>query len=55
MQTSKLGNIFGAIGIIGGIFYGMKKKDKIGTTAIYAIALGIAGVFIGNSVTKFYE
>ena len=47
------GEIVTTIGVIGGIYYGMKKKCDFKTTAIYAMALGIVGAFIGNAVNKY--
>lgn len=55
MQVSKFGNVVGTLGVIGGVFYGMKKNKNMGTTALYAIGFGVLGLWLGNSVSKFYE
>jgi len=55
MQNSKLANTLGSLGVLGGIVYSMKKNKNFGATALYVIGFGIAGIFIGNSVSKFYE
>jgi hypothetical protein len=55
MNNSKFGNTLGAVGVLGGIFYAMKKNKGTGATALYALGFGIAGLFIGNAITKFYE
>ena len=55
LNNSKFGNTLGAVGVLGGIFYAMKKNKGTGATALYALGFGIAGLFIGNAITKFYE
>jgi len=55
MQNSTLGNTLGSFGVLGGIFYSMKKNKNFGATALYVIGFGVAGILIGNSVSKFYE
>jgi len=55
MKNSKFGNVLGTAGVLGGIFFAMKNNKKLGATAIYALGFGIAGILIGNSITKFYE
>jgi len=55
MQNSKLANTLGSVGVLSGIIYSMKKNKGFGATALYVIGFGIAGIFIGNSVSKFYE
>ena len=55
LDKSKFGNLLGTVGVFGGIFYAMNRKEKLGTTALYALGLGAAGYFIGNAITKFYE
>lgn len=54
-QTSKLGGVLGTVGVLSGIFVAMKQNKKLGATALYAIAFGVGGLLIGNSITKFYE
>lgn len=55
MDRSKLGNILGTAGIVAGIVYGMRTKKGFGKTAMFCGLFAVAGVLIGNSVTKFYE
>lgn len=55
MQNTKLANTLGSVGVLSGIVYAMKKNKGFGATALYVIGFGIAGIFIGNSVSKFYE
>jgi hypothetical protein len=55
MRNTHLGNLMGTIGIAYGIFHGIKKSQKIGEIAIYSVLFGVAGVLVGNSVSKFYE
>jgi len=54
-DISKIGNILGSVGVLGGIVYGVKKNKSFGATALYVIGFGVAGIFIGNSLSKFYE
>jgi xanthosine utilization system XapX-like protein len=55
MNNSKFGNVLGTAGVLSGIFFAMKNNKSIGATAFYALGFGIAGILIGNSITKFYE
>lgn len=55
MDKSKLGQILGTTGLIIGVIYGMRNKKSFGATALYTGLFGVAGVLIGNTVTKFYE
>jgi hypothetical protein len=55
IDTSKFGSLLGTLGVASGVFYSMKKQKSLGQTTMYAIAFGIAGLIIGNSITKFYE
>jgi hypothetical protein len=55
MNNSKLGNIAGTIGLLGGIMYAMKKNKGLGATSLYALGFGIGGLLLGNAITKFYE
>lgn len=55
MQNSKLANTLGSVGVLSGIVYAMKKNKGFGSTALYVIGFGVAGIFIGNSISKFYE
>jgi len=55
MGNSKLGNIAGTLGLIGGIMYAMKKNKNLGQTSLYAIGFGLGGMLLGNAISKFYE
>jgi hypothetical protein len=55
MQNSKFGNALSTIGVVGGLFYGMKKNKSIGTLVVYGALFGVAGMLLGNSISKFYE
>jgi len=55
MKNSQTGKLLGTIGIAYGIFNGIKKNQKVGEIAIYSVLLGVAGVIVGNSISKFYE
>lgn len=55
MNNSKLGNVAGTIGLIGGIMFAMKKNKGMGATALYALGFGAAGLLLGNAISKFYE
>ena len=54
-KSSKLANLLSSVGVLGGIVYGMKKNKSFGATALYVIGFGVAGIFVGNSLSKFYE
>jgi hypothetical protein len=54
-KSSKLANLLSSVGVLGGIVYGMKKNKSFGATALYVIGFGVAGIFIGNSLSKLYE
>jgi len=55
MKTTKLANVIGGVGLLGGMFYGIKNQKAIGIVALYGLAFGVVGYYIGNSVSKFYE
>ena len=55
MANSKIGNMFGTVGLLGGIFYAMKKDKNLGTTALFALGFGLGGMLLGNAFSKFYE
>ena len=55
MNKTKLGGILGTTGLIIGLAYGIKHSKGFGMTALFAGLGGVAGVLIGNQVTKFYE
>lgn len=52
MEQTKLGNALGTVGLLGGIFYAMKKNKGLGMTALFGIGLGLAGMFIGTHIQK---
>jgi hypothetical protein len=54
-EKSKFGGALGTIGVLGGVFYAMKKDKSFAMTGAYAIGFGILGLILGNSITKFYE
>lgn len=55
MNNSKLGKLMLAVGIVGGAFYGYQTGKKPVTTVMLAAGGAIAGLLIGNAITKFYE
>ena len=55
MDKSKLGSALGSFGVLAGILYGVKNQKNIGLTTLYALGFGLAGIIVGNSITKFYE
>jgi len=55
MNKTKLGNILGTAGLVAGIIYGMKSNKGFVQTALFTTGFAIAGVLIGNSLTKYYE
>ena len=54
-MNSKLGGILGSVGVVYGIFNGIKNKQKFGEIALYSVLFGLGGVIIGNAVEKFYS
>ena len=54
-DKTELGKTLAAVGVVAGIFYGMKKAPGVGSAALYAAIFGVSGVLIGNALTKFYE
>jgi xanthosine utilization system XapX-like protein len=55
MDKTKLGQILGTAGILTGLMYSVRKKKGIGPTVLWTGIFGVAGVLIGNSITKYYE
>lgn len=55
MERSKLGNALGSFGVLAGLLYGVKSQKGIGMTIFYTLGFGLAGIIVGNSVSKFYE
>lgn len=55
VEISKLGNALASFGILTGIFYGVKNQKNVGTIIFYSLGFGLAGLVVGNSITKFYE
>ena len=54
-QQSKLGNIIGAVGFVGGILHMQKKGEPASKVVVAGAVLGICGYLLGNAITKFYE
>ena len=52
MTENKIANSAATIAMLGGIFYAMKNKKGLGVTLVYGIGFGLAGMFIGNQVSK---
>lgn len=55
IDKTKLGQIMGTAGLITGLVYSIHKNKSFGAGAFYTLAFGVAGVMVGNAVTKFYE
>jgi hypothetical protein len=55
MDKSKLGGALGSFGVLAGLLYGVKNQKSIGIITLYALGFGLAGMIVGNAVTKFYE
>lgn len=55
LKQSKLGNLFLAIGVVGGGIYAAKRGKPAMTIAIIALVSGVGGFIVGNALTKFYE
>lgn len=55
MNNSKLGKLMLTVGLVGGAFYGYQTAKKPATIAMLAAGGAIAGLLIGNAITKFYE
>lgn len=54
-HKSKIGSALGTIGAVSGLVYSMKQGKGIGQTFLFTLGFGIAGMIIGNSLSKFYE
>lgn len=55
INKTKAGNLFGTIGVLGGIAYGIKNKKSNMQTAVWALVFGVTGLLIGNATTNFFE
>jgi len=55
MNKTKLGQVFGTVGIVTGLLYSMKTHKGFGQTLLFTSIFAVSGVLIGNTVTKFYE
>ena len=55
MNKTKLAGILGTAGLITGLIYGVRRNKGFGETALLTTVFGVAGVLIGNQITKFYE
>lgn len=49
-----LGNMFGAIGLVGAGYYMFRQQKDLQTILIGALAGGISGYLIGAAVYRFY-
>ncbi len=47
------GEILTIVAVLGGIYYGMRKKKGFIATGIYAMTFGIAAAFTGNMINKY--
>jgi hypothetical protein len=54
-NNSKFGGVLSTVGVLGGIYLAMKQNKKLGQTALYAVGFGVAGLLLGNAISKFYE
>ena len=52
-DTTDYVNTLTTVGVICGIYWGIKKNFGIGKTALCAIALGIAANYLGNTYHNF--
>lgn len=55
MNNSKTGSLFGTIGVVGGVIYGMRKDSGFAKTALFAALFGVSGLILGNALSKFYD
>lgn len=53
MKDNKVTNAFITIGLLGGLIYGMKKDKGIAMTTLYGLGLGVVGMLVGNTLSKF--
>ena len=54
-NVSQLGGAFAAVGAGAAAIYAVRQKSSIGRGAFLVVLFGVAGLVIGNAVTKFYE
>ena len=54
-QSSKIGNLLAAIGLIGGAAYAMKGGKNPQSIAMFAIGFAAGGYILGNATSKFFE
>lgn len=47
------GEILTIVAVLGGIYYGMRKKKGFIGTGLYAMTFGIAAAFTGNMINKY--
>lgn len=55
LEKSKFGSLLGSIGAVSGLVYSMKKGKGVGQTFLFTLGFGVAGLILGNSLSKFYE
>lgn len=55
VQVTQLGGLLGAGAAIGTTIYAVKTNKAIGKALLFVAIAGVAGVLLGNAITKFYE
>jgi hypothetical protein len=55
MKPTRIGSILGSVGVVYGIYNGIKTNKKLVELATYSILFGLGGVIIGNAIDKFYS
>jgi hypothetical protein len=53
MSVAEHVDVITTIGVIGGIYLGIKKSYGVGKTALCAIIFGVAANYIGTSYYKY--
>lgn len=54
-MKNNLSSILGTAGVVYGLYYSMKNNKQLGETALYAIAFGLLGALVGNTINKKNE
>jgi hypothetical protein len=55
MNTTKLGNLLFAVGLLSGGVYATKRSKPLLSVGLYALGFGVGGFILGNSLTNFYS
>ena len=55
MNTTKLGNLLFAVGLLSGGIYATKRSKPLLSVGLYALGFGVGGFILGNSLTNFYS